>query len=192
MPLPIAHGLIGASIVAASREDISLRKDWHALTAGAALAILPDLDLFFSWVLGMGVKVHGGFTHSLLFSVLAGGLIAMLLREIDLRHTLTYMMAASSHGLLDAAMRREFGGAELLWPLSSEKFRLGLTDYFAFYPNPMGEPIGPILERALDISMYEMMIFMPLFIATVWLRRMQDALKLRAPRAAFRRVAAQR
>ncbi|MFN0087172.1 MAG: metal-dependent hydrolase [Blastocatellia bacterium] len=192
MPLPIAHGLIGASIVAASREDISLRKDWHALAAGAALAILPDLDLFFSWVLGMRATTHGGFTHSLLFAVISGTLLSMLLREFNVRGFLTYVMAGASHGLLDSATRREFGGSELLWPVSTEKFRLGITDYFEFYPNPVGESIGPILERALDICMYEMMIFMPLFILTVWWRRAQDTVKSRDPKAAFHRVAAHR
>ncbi|MDX2033217.1 MAG: metal-dependent hydrolase [Blastocatellia bacterium] len=191
MPLPIAHGLIGASIVAASREDLSLRKDWHALTAGAALAILPDLDLFFSWVMGMGATVHGGFTHSLLFAVIAGSLLSMMLREVTVRGFLTYVMAAASHGLLDSATRREFGGAKLLWPISTEKFRLGLTDYFEFYPNTV-EPIGPMLERALDICLYEMMIFMPLFILTVWCRRAQDTVKTRNPKAAFQRVVAHR
>lgn len=182
MPLPVAHGLLGASIVAASRQNLSFRGDWHALAAGAALAILPDLDLFFSWVLGMGVKIHGGFTHSIFFAALAGGLLALLLREVNLRGGLTYMTAAASHGLLDTATRREFGGAELLWPISSEKFRLGLIDYFEFYPNPMGEPLGPILKRALDICAYETIIFLPLFILAVWWRRAGTRSEIRIER----------
>jgi membrane-bound metal-dependent hydrolase YbcI (DUF457 family) len=177
MPLPVAHGLIGASIVAASREELSLRKDGAAMLAGACVAIAPDLDLAFSWLLGYGLQTHAGVSHSIAFAALLGLLAAALLREARLKSFLVYSTAALSHGILDAATKREFGGAALLWPLSDEKFRLGLGEYFAFYPHPRAEPIGPILERALEICNYEMAIFMPIFILTVWGRRWHDQMR---------------
>ena len=174
MPLPVAHGLIGASIVAASREDISLRKDWTALLMGASLAIIPDLDLTISWIFGFHQQLHNGFTHSILFSVCLGLMAAVLMREARFRGFLVYTIATLSHGLLDMMTKREFGGAALFWPFSSTKYNLGIMDYFEFYPAPGIEPLGPILERALEICSYEMMIFMPIFILTVWWRRWQN------------------
>lgn|SRR5262245_44170422 len=174
MPLPVAHGLIGASIVAASREDISLRKDWKALAMGASIAIIPDFDLIFSWVLGFHLQSHGGFTHSILFSVCIGLASAALMLQGRIKSFLVYTLAALSHGLLDIMTKREFGGAALLWPFSSVKYKFGIMDYFEFYPAPGIEPLGPIFERALDISTYEMMIFMPIFVLTVWWRRRRD------------------
>ncbi len=171
MPLPVAHALIGASIVAASRRGISLRKDWAALLAGASIAVAPDLDLIFTWMLGFDLRTHAGFSHSILFAMLLGLLAAGLMRETNFKGFLVYSMASLSHGLLDVATKREFGGAALLWPFSSKKFRLGVWEYFEFYPHPLVQPIGPILERALVICGYEMMIFAPVFILTVWWRR---------------------
>jgi hypothetical protein len=180
MPLPVAHGLIGATIVAASREDISLSKDWQAMMLGASLAVIPDFDLILSWVLGYSIKYHGGFTHSILFSLAAGLLACWLMRERNLRAFLIYSSASVSHSLLDVMTKKDFGGAELLWPLSSHKFKLGLMDYFEFYPSPTTDPIGPILDRALEICNYEVMLFMPLLIVVVWWKRWQDRIRVRS------------
>lgn len=177
MPLPIAHGLIGATIVAATRENLSFRKDWKAMLAGASIAVLPDLDLLLSWGLGQSNLTHGGFSHSIVFSCFLGVLAALLMRENILRSSITFSAAALSHALLDMATKKSFGGAALLWPLTPEKFRLGIIDYFEFYPAPGVEPLGPIIERALEICHYELLIFMPIFILTVWYRRAQDEAK---------------
>jgi membrane-bound metal-dependent hydrolase YbcI (DUF457 family) len=167
MPLPLAHGLAGATVVAALRENFSFRKDWRALSLGAALAVIPDLDLILSWILGYSVKTHGGFTHSIVFSLAAGFLACLLMREKNVRGFAAYALATLSHGVLDVITRKEFGGSALLWPLSSHKFRLGWFDYFEFYPNPDTEPIIVILRDALEVCRYEMMIFMPVFLIVV-------------------------
>lgn len=174
MPLPVAHGLIGATIVAALRKDFSFRKDWRALSLGAALAVIPDFDLIFSWILGYGVKTHGGFTHSILFSLAAGFLACLLMRERNARGFMTYSLATLSHGILDVVTRKEFGGSALLWPISSHKFRLGWFDYFEFYPDPATEPIIVILLNALEVFRYEMIIFTPVFLLVVWYKRLQE------------------
>jgi len=174
MPLPVAHGLLGAAIAAASRENFSLRKDWRALLLGASLAIIPDFDLALSWILGYSIKTHGGFTHSILFSLLAGFLACLLTREKNIRGFMAYALATLSHGILDVVTRKEFGGSALLWPLSSRKFRLGWFDYFEFYPNPESEPIFDILRNAMGVCRYEVLIFMPVFLIVVWRKRWQD------------------
>jgi len=174
MPLPVAHGLLGAAIVATSRRNFSFRKDCLALSLGAALAIIPDFDLILSWILSYGIKTHGGFTHSIMFSVAAGFLACLLMREKNVRGFTTYALATLSHGILDVVTRKEFGGSALLWPASLRKFRLGWFDYFEFYPSPATEPIIVILRNALEVCRYEMMIFMPVFLIVVWLKRWQD------------------
>jgi len=170
MPLPVAHGLVGATVVAALRKDFSFSKDWRALSLGAVLAIIPDLDLVLSWVLGYGAQTHGGFTHSVVFSMAAGFSACLLTREKNARGFTIYAPATLSHGILDVAPRKEFGGSTLLWPFSSHKFRLGWFDYFEFYPNPATEPIIVILRNALGVCCYEIMIFTPVFLIVVWLK----------------------
>jgi membrane-bound metal-dependent hydrolase YbcI (DUF457 family) len=170
MPLPVAHGLVGATVAAALRKDFSFRKDWRALSLGVVLAIIPDFDLVLSWVLGYGAQTHGGFTHSILFSMAAGFLACLLMREKNVRGVTVYSLATLSHGILDVVTRKEFGGSALFWPLSSHKFRLGWFDYFEFYPNPATESIIIILRNALEVCCYEITIFTPVFLAVVWLK----------------------
>ena len=156
------------------RKNFSFRKDWLALSLGASLAIIPDSDLILSWVLDYGVRTHGGFTHSIMFSLVAGFLACLMMREKNVRGFTSYAMATLSHGILDVVTRKEFGGSALFWPVSLHKFRLGWFDYFEFYPNPETEPIISIMRNALEVCRYEMMIFMPVFLIVVWLKRWQD------------------
>jgi membrane-bound metal-dependent hydrolase YbcI (DUF457 family) len=168
MPLPIAHGLIGASVVVLSREGFSWRRDWRAVLLGATVAVIPDFDLFFSWVLGYGLKWHGGFTHSIIFSMVIGSLVVALMREGGTRDILVYTMATLSHGVLDVITKKEFGGSQLFWPFSPHRYRLGLFSYFEFYPDPATGAISSILARGLLISCYEALIFAPILVFVVW------------------------
>jgi membrane-bound metal-dependent hydrolase YbcI (DUF457 family) len=167
MPLPVAHGLLGATVVAALRANFSFRKDWRALSLGAALAVIPDFDLVLSWILGYGAQTHGGFTHSIVFSMAVGFLACLLMREKNVRSFLTYALAVLSHGILDVATRKEFGGSALLWPGTPHKFKLGWFDYFEFYPDPTTEHVIVILRNALEVCRYEIMIFTPVFLIVV-------------------------
>lgn len=174
MPLPIAHGLIGASLVIAGREEFSWRAAWWPLLVGAVLAVAPDFDLFFAWILGYHARLHGGVSHSILFAVPLGLLGALLAREFTRRGVLVYFLAALSHGVLDFVTKKEFGGAALLWPFSSEKLRLGIFSYYEFTPAPGAQPLSEILEQALDVSYYEILTFVPLFVAVlIWNHRRQ-------------------
>lgn len=171
MPLPVAHALIGASIVAASREKLSLRKDLAALLLGASVAVAPDFDLVLSWLLGYNLQTHGGFSHSILVAAFIGFLASLVMRE----SFLVYSAATLSHAILDAMVKREFGGVQLLWPFATKRIKLGLIDYFEFYPAPGVDPIGPILKRAFEITGYEAMIFLPVFILAILWRCRRDA-----------------
>jgi len=178
MPLPVAHGLVGASLVVLSRSRFSLKRDWGMMAFGAALGILPDFDIFFSWVLGLGIKWHGSFTHSIFFAAAAGCVSAALRREGETRDIPVYAMATLSHGLLDAITKKEYGGAQLFWPFSSHTYRLKLFDYFEWYPNPFDDPLLVIFKRAFQISCYEALIFAPILAALLasrlWLNRRRE------------------
>jgi membrane-bound metal-dependent hydrolase YbcI (DUF457 family) len=170
MPLPVAHAIVGASIVAALRDNFSLRRDWSAMILGAALAIMPDLDLFFSWVLGYGLRVHGGISHSIVFALGIGSLASLLTREESVKGVLGYTGAILSHGLLDAATKKEFGGSELLWPISNDRYKLGLIPDYEFYPDPNSQPVAEIFRQAALFGGYELIFYLPLLLIVLFLK----------------------
>src|ERR1700752_749816 len=120
MPLPIAHGLIGASIIALMEGDDRELETWRMLLLGSVLANVPDADFLFVWKLGS--TWHRGFTHSISFAAVIS-LVAVLL--ISRRHLKAYVacwLAALSHGVLDARTTKENLGVQLLWPVSSMRY----------------------------------------------------------------------
>lgn len=171
MPLPVAHGLVGASVVLLARKGSSLPRAWPQLLLGATLAIIPDFDLALAWSGNYSDRLHGTFTHSLLFACVVGCLAARLAGEFRWRGVLVYTAATLSHALLDFTVKKEYGGAQLLWPFSRQRFRLRLFSYFEFQPAPGQQPLGEILARALEISCYELLIFAPLFGLALWWRQ---------------------
>ena len=72
MPLPIAHGVLGASILVAVREPRDKTPLHHTLLLGFLLGNLPDVDLVLAWLLGWGAEAHGGWTHSFFFAAVIG------------------------------------------------------------------------------------------------------------------------
>jgi membrane-bound metal-dependent hydrolase YbcI (DUF457 family) len=181
MPLVIGHALAGATICAATGTELFKSTDRKLLAAAALLAVLPDVDLIFPWILGLGVGWHGGFTHSIIFACLSGDLAAHYLRRGEIsqisqiRWTLVLSGAALTHPLLDAAMKRTLSGAALFWPVSSKVFKFGLFDYFAFYPDSGLDPPLTLALRALEISIYELLIFGSVFAAVSGLRKFWSA-----------------
>ncbi len=162
MPLPVAHGIVGASVLLALREPRDKLSLGQTLLLGAALGNLPDVDLALVWLLDWGNLAHGAMTHSIFFALCVGVVLAGWRRGWRFwrfREALSYTSATLSHGVLDMLVRKEFGGAALYWPLSAEKLRFGLFDYFAFYPG--SEPLETVVRRALQISAYEALLFSP-------------------------------
>lgn len=176
MPLPVAHGLIGAGLVAATRRGFSLRRDAGPMLIGATLGMAPDLDLVLSWGLGFGTGVHGGFTHSLVLALAAGAGVSLLTSERSTLRVIAYIAAGASHGLLDACTKREFGGAALFWPISGHKYRFGLLSNYEFYPNPASQTWREIINQAAVFGLKEFVRVAPAVILIILIKIIIDRL----------------
>ena len=111
----------------------TVRPRGAVVLSGMLLSVLPDLDVL---AFRFGIPYahafgHRGFSHSLVFALLASGLMALLFRRAEagrwLRVWAYLMVCTASHGLLDA-MTDGGLGVGLLLPFSAERF------FFAFRP----------------------------------------------------------
>jgi LexA-binding, inner membrane-associated putative hydrolase len=126
MPLPIAHGLIGASVVAAFHSRPLGRRNWMNLSLGALLGVFPDFDYLLNWVRFQGRGWHHDFTHSILFAALMGWVAAAIVRRICWKDAAVYGAAMLSHPLLDYVFTQS-RGVELFWPFSNARHKLGVA-----------------------------------------------------------------
>ncbi len=164
MPLPLAHALCGTIVVAALRSTVSLRNDWKPMALGAALAVIPDFDVVFLWVMRWGNDWHRGFTHSFVFAAAASFVACVLMRTRLPEQRLAYGLAAVSHCFLDFFTSKSRDGVELLWPFSMYRFTFGLFDYFESPANPRYHSLCAFILKFLEISFYEAMIFVPILL----------------------------
>ena len=169
MPLPIAHGLIGASCVAAWQPQTALSSNRKALVYGAALAICPDLDLLFLWPLGLDISWHRSFTHSITFALAVGCLAAVVLGRSRIREAIAYGSAVLSHGVLDFLAAKKYFGVELFWPLSTQRFKLGVFGISEF--GTRDYPLAAVIIDWLRPCLLELVIFAPVFLLVVLLKR---------------------
>jgi membrane-bound metal-dependent hydrolase YbcI (DUF457 family) len=165
MPLPIAHGLIGASIVAAMLPDASPLRNWKPLLAGAAIATCPDFDYFFQ------TDSHRGITHSLSFALIIGLICLALWGAANIRMAIGYAGAALSHGLLDYATTKTMPGVELFWPVSTRRYGLGLIDYYQLTGvDPVLFLYQDVMRDLMKMALIELLIFVPVFLFVLSIR----------------------
>ena len=162
--MPVAHGLLGASLVAAILPRERQRRYALPLAAGALLANAADLD--FGLVFALHSRGwHRGFTHSLAFALAVGLAFFVTLGRARARRAAAYGLAYASHAVLDFATTKSGGGLELLWPFTSERLALGwrgLSEIPSRVP-----PAG--IVRYLVV---EFLIFAPPFLALLlWRKR---------------------
>ncbi len=164
MPLPVAHGLLGASLVAAVLPRVNARRYALALSAGALLANAADLD--FGLIFALHSRAwHRAFTHSLAFALLVFVLLLVALGRRRTRAAVAFGLAYASHAVLDFATTKVGGGVELFWPFSSERLALGLL---GFSEIPSRVPPAGILRYIV----VEFVIFAPPLLALLlWRRR---------------------
>lgn len=161
MPMPVAHGLVGASLVAAALPRAGRRR--LLLLAGAALANAPDLDFILVFVFRSRAW-HRGFTHSLVCALAVFVCLLLSLGRRRAREAVAFGMAYASHALLDFATTRAGGGLELFWPFSAERFGLrwwGLSEI----PSRL-----PPLEVLKSLAV-EFLLFAPPFLLVLLWRR---------------------
>ena len=167
MPLPIAHAMVGATVVAALRPS-SQSGQWKSLLIGAFLGIFPDFDYALNWFRISGGGWHHGFTHSIAFSLLLGLLIIIVSRDWNTRSFVVFSAATVSHTLLDYLIT-ESRGVALWWPFTDHRYKLRL-------PNPIDYTWSDssLWQAGLDvlkISLIELIIFAPIFLLVTIIRR---------------------
>jgi inner membrane protein len=123
MPTVFTHAVVPvAACLGLGRERIPVR----LLALGVAASVVPDLDSIV-YRLGVPYQVtlgHRGVTHSLVFAVglaLLGAGAFRPLRTGFGRAFWFLLLAAASHGLLDAFTTGGYGIA-LLWPWSARRY----------------------------------------------------------------------
>jgi membrane-bound metal-dependent hydrolase YbcI (DUF457 family) len=162
MPFPVAHGLLGASVAAASGRDLYSAGDRKVMLVAAIVAVVPDGDFVLSWGLHLGPGWHRGFSHSIAF---AGGIaiVACLLTyRLNFKGFAVYWLAAVTHGLLDSFTSKWAPGAELLWPVVRQRIAAGLFDYLDF--DLKRSPLKGFILGSVKISLIELAIFGPIFL----------------------------
>ncbi len=152
----IGHLAVGLAVSRAAERRGTRMAGVIALFVGAAY--LPDVDgigTFFGVPYG-GTFGHRGAFHSLTFAAVCM-LLAYAVPRSPARGRVVMSLAVgavvASHGILDAFTDGGMGVA-LLWPLSSSR-------YFA--------PWRPLPIAAFGLK--EAVIFLPLFLITLWPRR---------------------
>jgi inner membrane protein len=160
MPLPIAHGFFGASIVAAIHPNPTDRT-YFPLFIGAFLANAADFDFAFSVFFGLK-GWHRGFTHSIFFALTFTLILVILFNKKYFRESLAYGLAYTSHCILDFATTDKGNGLEILFPATTERFGLrwfGLSEI----------PSQLSTIEILNTIGLELVIFAPFLLLILWL-----------------------
>lgn len=121
---------------------LALRVPRRLAVAAVVLTILPDADVA-AFALGIpygSTFGHRGFTHSIVFALLAATLTTLVLRG-DRRAFVYLFLCALSHGLLDA-MTTGGRGIAFFSPFSNQR-------YFLPWRPIRVSPIGAVSARVL-------------------------------------------
>ena len=118
----LSHALLGAAI---GQCVLGRRAGNTALAVGAAIALLPDVDVAIGHWLGdaAALTFHRGITHSILFAALAALVLGALLARLQgagwRQWSLLSGLVLASHLLLDTLTSY---GIQLLQPFSDHSF----------------------------------------------------------------------
>jgi membrane-bound metal-dependent hydrolase YbcI (DUF457 family) len=166
MPLPIAHGLLGATAALALRQ--SSAHSCKPILIGAFLGICPDFDYGLNWLHIGGGGWHHGFTHSILFAFILGMGGILISGERNLRSLLLFSTAAVTHTLLDYLMTDSHGVA-LWWPFTNQRYKLRLSN-----PIDYAWSQTSVLEALVDImriSLIELLVFLPVLLLVMYIKK---------------------
>ncbi len=139
MSSPLGHGLVGSMIYTLAKKASFLPNNTIWLHIGFfLLASLPDLDFIpiLLWNLPKD-DFHRTYSHSLIFAVLVGILLASLYQLIFKRHLkhLFWLLPVviATHGLMDACCLDLFPpcGVMYLWPFSKHYFYFNIPHVYS-------------------------------------------------------------
>jgi membrane-bound metal-dependent hydrolase YbcI (DUF457 family) len=162
MPLPFAHSLLGASIVALIYPKTE-KRFWLPLSIGAILANAADFDFGLVFLLS-SKDWHRGFSHSIFFAIIVSLLMFLTCRFKRIKESSAFSLAFASHFLLDFITTKIGDGIELFWFFNPERFGL---NWFSLseYPSKMSA-----LELITTIVV-EIIIFMPILLLVLFFRK---------------------
>ena len=163
MPLPVAHALVGAGVVAAMQHEWSSRRTYSQMLIGALLANAADLDFLLVYALGSKTW-HRAFTHSLVFSLFVFGLLVLWLGRQKLKTAAAFGIAFGSHAVLDFVTTKGGSGIELFWPFSEKRVMLGWWG-LSEWPSRM------TASQIIQALALEFVLFAPLLLIIMFLRR---------------------
>ena len=164
MPLPVAHSLVACSIGVLWRGRTLRTADWATALWWSVLAVSPDFDFAVALVAGEPI-LHRSATHSLLTALAVGLVLAAVeSRSFNWRLSAFYTLLLGSHGVLDyATTSSHYAGPALLWPVSRERFALGLWSvpdlHWLGLPQQPWVPSGFIQGFVLEV-----LVFLPIFL----------------------------
>lgn len=168
MSFPVAHGLLGASIVAALTSKLSVTRHGGVMLLGAAVAICPDLDYFLLVkIFHLNSGWHRGPMHSVTFALAVGILASFLLSGQSVKQALVLWAATASHGILD--LFSNFDPVEILWPWSQTRYNFGVRPYYNFNLIRR-EPTGREILDIARICLVEFAVFAPIFLLALYMR----------------------
>lgn len=154
MPLPIAHGLVGAALVRLIHPKADFENP-KPLIIGFVLANCPDLDFIGSVLFGLK-GFHRGFSHSLFFACLVSAILFLSLKNQNRRVPCAFSAAFLSHTILDFLFAKS-GGVRLLIPFDYNAYRLGAISF--------SELTGGFNPKDMVVfSIVETLIFAPVFL----------------------------
>lgn len=163
MPLPIAHGLIGASLVGLIHPKADF-KNWRPILIAFVLANSPDLDFFGSFFFGLK-DFHRGITHSIFFALVISAFLFLLMRNQNRRVPLAYSTAFLSHTILDFLFA-ESGAVRLFIPFDYNAYRFGLIS-FSKLQNGFNK------SDLIKFSIIETLVFTPIFLLITFYKSRQ-------------------
>ena len=141
------------------------------LLVGAFLGIAPDSDYALNWLQIDWGGWHHGFTHSIPFALLVGLVMIAIFRDWQVRSYLVFTLAYMSHTLLDLLFT-ESRGVALWWPFTNHRYKLelpSLIDYTWRHTSMLATFVD-----VLKICLAELLIFGPIFLLVIWLRRRSE------------------
>lgn len=138
MPLSVTHVISTVILIDIFRDHIAKHKRYFTMKTmlvGAIASILPDVDIVLDKIitfLGFSPSLlkHGGMTHTIIFGLVFLIPAFIFLKKKQHRRATYFFVitfACLFHIFLDFLLGGgHHAGIMLLWPFSSQRFRIGL------------------------------------------------------------------